>query len=164
MKTSPRVLLAALLFAAVVPASSFADEKIPASGYFTATVDFSTLSLAPVGDNCLLEVEGVIEFTGTLDGIAPARTRALVLASCEHVAFNPPGAFKDIFKSRLEFAGTVNGVPTVADMTYQGITEVGGKMEAVFTFSDGLKGVLRVDAIVAVGGSYRGFLKPSWAD
>lgn len=164
MKTCSRLLLATLFYVAGLPASLSADEKILASGDFTATVDFSTLTLSPVGDNCLLEVEGVIKFTGTLDGIAPARTRALVLASCDDVAVNPPGAFKDVFKSRLEFAGTVNGVATVADMTYQGVTEVGGDIEAVFTFSDGLKGVLWVDAVVAVGGSYRGFLKSSWAD
>ncbi|MDX1528254.1 MAG: hypothetical protein R3337_06470 [Gammaproteobacteria bacterium] len=164
MKTCSRLLLATLLFVAGLPALSSADERIPANGDFTATVDFSTLSLSPVGDNCLLEVEGVIEFTGTLDGIAPARTRALVLASCDDVAVNPPGAFKDVFKSRLEFAGTVNGVAVIADMTYQGITRVGGDIDAVFTFSNGFKGVLRVDAIVAVGGSYRGFLKPSWTD
>lgn len=124
----------------------------------------ATLTLTPVDDNCLLEVEGVIEFTGTLDGIAPARTRALVLASCDHVAINPPGAFEDVFKSSLEFAGTVNGAATVADVTYQCITEIGGGIEAVITFSDGLKGVLWVDAIVAVGGSYEGYIKTEWED
>ncbi len=164
MKIFSRVLLASLLSLAVIPTSSLADERIPASGYFTATVDFSTLTLRPVGDNCLLEVEGVIEFTGTLDGTAPARTRALVLASCDDVSVNPPGAFKDVFRSRLEFAGTVNGAATVADMIYRGVTEVGGEIEAVFTFSDGLKGVLKVEAIVAVGGSYEGFIKTNWAD
>ena len=137
-----------------------ANGMIQASGEFTATVDFTTLTLTPVDANCLLEVSGVIEFTGTLEGLAPARTRALVLASCQDVEVTPPGTFKDVFSSRLEFAGTVNGKPTVADFTYRGITEVGGDIEALMLPSNGLKGVLEVKAIVAVGGSYTGLVKP----
>ena len=129
-----RVLLSTLLFVAGVPASSFADEKFSVSGDFTAMVDLSTLTLSPVGDNCLLEIEGVIEFTGTPVGIVPARTAAVVPASCGDVSVNPPCAFEDVFKSRLEFAGTVNGSATVADMSYRGITEVGGDIEAVLAF------------------------------
>ena len=106
----------------------------------------------------------MIEFTGTLDGVAAARTRALILASCPEVAVTPPGTFKDVFSSKLEFAGTVNGTPTIADITYRGITEVGGDIKALMGPSNGLKGVLKVEAIVAVGGSYEGFLKPNESD
>jgi len=156
--TSITVATVFSLLAAVNPVS--ASGMIQASGEFTATVDFTTLTLTPVDENCLLEVSGVIEFTGTLDGIAPARTRALVLASCKQVAVTPPGTFKDVFTSRLEFAGTVNGQPTVADITYRGTTFVGGDIEAVLRPTDGLKGVLEVKAIVAVGGTYAGLVKP----
>jgi hypothetical protein len=125
MKRLTSIAVAAVfsLLAAANPVS--ASGMIQASGAFTAAVDFTTLILTPVDENCLLEVSGVIEFTGTLDGIAPARTRALVLASCDEVAVNPPGTFKDVFTSRLEFAGTVDGQPTVADITYRG-TAFGG--------------------------------------
>lgn len=164
MRSLTSIALATLLWlvGATVPLS--ADDRMAARGEFTATVDFSTLALTPVGDDCLLVVEGVIDFTGTLEGSAPARTRALVLASCEEVAVNPPGAFKDVFTSKLEFAGRVDGRPTVADITYRGVTEVGGGIEALFVASNGLKGVLKVDAIVAVGGSYKGFLRPNRRD
>ena len=160
MRNLASIALATVLWVLGAPAAVSADDRLPAKGEFTADVDFSTLSLTPVGDNCLLVVEGVITFTGTLAGAAPAKTRALVLASCEDVGVNPPGAFKDVFSSKLEFAGTVNGTATIADITYRGITEVGGGIEALLIASNGLKGVLKVDAIVAVGGSYEGFLRP----
>lgn len=136
-----------------------ANDSIKVNGEFTANVDFTTLSLRPVGVNCLLEVDGYLEFTGSLNGIATGTTKALVFASCDDVAANPPGAFKDIFRSKLEFLGKVDGEPAAADLTYLGITEVGGQIKAKFLLTNGLKGVMKVDAIVAVGGSYRGFVK-----
>ena len=164
MKCFTSIALVALLglLGAATPAT--AGNRILAKGEFTATVDFSTLTLTPVDDNCLLVVEGMAEFTGTLEGIAPGRTRALVLAPCADVAVAPPGTFEDVFISKLEFAGTVNGRPTVADITYRGITEVGGEIRAVVIPSEGLRGLLKVDAIVAVGGTYRGLLRQSSFD
>lgn len=134
-------------------------EMIPAEGRFTVSIDFSTLTLTPMGANCILEVEGAAEFTGTLQGIAPGKTRAVVLAPCAEVAATPPGGYQDMFSSDLEFAGTVNGAPAIADITYRGNTAIGGAIAATMRPSNGLRGVLKVDAIVAVGGSYTGFIK-----
>lgn len=156
-KQSIILLFVLLLTGVTVPV--YAADSIKANGEFIANVDFTTLTLAPVGVNCLLEVDGNLEFSGTLEGIAIGTTRALVFASCEDVAVNPPGTFKDVFRSRLEFLGTVNGEPATADLTYLGITEVGGAIKAKFILNNGLKGVMKVDAIVAVGGSYRGVVK-----
>ena len=136
-----------------------ASELIRAKGDFTVEVDFSTLSLTPVDENCLITVEAVVNFTGTLQGIATARTRALALASCADVATLPPGAYEDVFTSAFEFAGKVDGKPIVADFTYRGRTALGGAIDAVMIPSNGLRGRLFVDAIVAVGGSYNGFLR-----
>jgi hypothetical protein len=61
-----------------------------------------------------------------------------------------------VFKSELKFTGTADGVPVTADITYQGITQVGGDIEAKLILSNGLTGELDVDAVVAVGGSYTG--------
>jgi hypothetical protein len=44
-------------------------------------------------------------------------------------------------------------------MTYQGITEVGGAIQAHILLKNGLKGNLDVEAVVAVGGSYDGFVR-----
>ena len=76
----------------------------------------------------------------------------------------PPSAFNDVFTSKLEFAGTVDGAPTVADITYRGTTQVGGDIDALMIASNGLRGVLNVDAVVAIGGSYEGFLRPKKSD
>lgn len=61
----------------------------PASGSFTATVDFTTLTLTPEGSTCRLAAEGVLEFVGTLEGTATGTTTARVLAPCGEVATNP---------------------------------------------------------------------------
>src|SRR5687768_13024950 len=64
-----------------VPA--FAARRVEATGDFAANVDFSTLTLTPRGSNCLLEVEGQLVFTGTIQGAATGQTSALVFAPCE---------------------------------------------------------------------------------
>jgi hypothetical protein len=148
-----------LLLSAAAPLS--ADGQIPATGNFTAAIDFSTLSLRPVGGNCLLTVDGDLSFTGTLHGEAVGTTSALILAPCTDVATNPPGTFKDVFKSELTFVGTVGDDPNLieAHITYKGITKAGGAIQARMLLDNGLKGNLDVDAVVAAGGSYHGFVR-----
>ena len=151
-------ILTVSLSTRAVLGSDESGQRLPANGVFTADVDFTTLTLTPVGNNCVLEVEGQLFFTGTLEGAASGKTRAFVLASCADVAVNPPGTFKDVFRSTLEFTGMVNGIPTFADITYQGTTEVGGSIKALMLLSNGLKGNLKVEAIVVLGGTYEGFI------
>ena len=103
-------------------------------------------------------MDGVLYFTGTIEGEAPGTTRALVFATCDDVASNPPGTFLDVFRSELEFVGTVEGLETEADIIYQGITKVGGDIKGYMILSNGPKGFLKVDAIVAMGGGYTGFI------
>jgi hypothetical protein len=135
------------------------DNRILAEGAFTAMIDPFSFTFTPVHNKCLLEVEGVLIFTGTIEGEAPGTTRALVFATCDDAAANPPGTFIDVFRSELEFDGTMNGIATIAEITYQGITKVGGNIKGRMIVFNGLKGMLKVDALVAVGGSYKGFIK-----
>lgn len=128
------------------------------SGTYDAVVDFATLSLTPRGRNCRLVVDGMLVFSGAVDGTAIGTTTALVFAPCSEVATTPPGTFRDVFTSELHFVGTVNGEPAEAEGLYQGVTQVGGAIEGHFHFSNGVAGVLDVDAVVAVGGSYEGAL------
>jgi hypothetical protein len=129
---------------------------VAATGEFAAVVDFTTLTLRPRGKNCLLQVDGELVFSGTIEGVATGTTTALVLATCTEVASTPPGTHRDVFKSELEFEGTITGVPARADMIYQGRVQEGGRIEGRIIASRGLAGVLQVDAQVAVGGSYSG--------
>jgi hypothetical protein len=57
------------------------------------------------------------------------------------------------------FAGVVgkDDHPVLADLTYQGITHVGGEIEGDFRLRNGLNGVMKVEATLGVGGTYRGF-------
>lgn len=128
------------------------------SGTYEAVVDFSTLVLTPTGRNCRLVVDGMLVFSGAVKGTATGTTTALVFARCSEVATTPPVTFRDVFTSELHFPGTVNGEPAEADGLYQGITQVGGAIEGGVHFSNGVAGVLDVDAVVAVGGSYDGAL------
>src|SRR5688500_18350844 len=75
--------------------SAVAASQVAVSGHYDALVDFSTLSLTPKGNNCLLEVAGQLVFTGTIQGTATGRTSALVHAPCADVASTPPGTFGD---------------------------------------------------------------------
>lgn len=128
------------------------------SGTYDAVVDFSTLTLTPRGRNCRLVVDGMLVFSGTVEGTATGTTTALIFAPCSEVATTPPGTYRDVFTSELRFVGTVDGEPAEADALYQGVTLVGGAIEGHVHFANGVAGVLDVDAIVAVGGSYDGAL------
>jgi len=101
-KQSIIVLVVLWLTGIAVPVYADDDDSIKVNGEFTANVDFTTLSLTPAGVNCLLEVDGYLEFTGSLEGVAIGTTKALVFAACDDVAVNPPGAFKDIFRSEYK--------------------------------------------------------------
>lgn len=128
-----------------------------ASGTFTALVDFSTLELRAVGERtCELTVDGRLVFDGSLVGSATGTTTALVLASCADVAGNLPGTFRDVFRFEGDFTGTVNGEAVTADLTYFGISRPGGAIDALMRLGDGARALLRVDAVVAVGGTYAG--------
>lgn len=148
------------------PAASVGDRSsavaassggpVQASGNFQALVDFTSLTLTPRGRNCLLQVKGELVFTGTIQGSGTGQTSALVFAPCSQVATTPPGTFRDVFKSELTFNGTVNGQPASANVLYMGSVEPGGHIDGRLVFSNGVAGVLNVDARVAVGGSYSG--------
>ena len=131
-------------------------RQIETSGHFDAIVDFSTLTLTPRGSNCLLQVEGELVFTGTIEGTATGQTSALVFAPCADVATSPPGTYPDVFKSELEFEGTVDGEPARANVLYMGRVQPGGQIEGRLILSNGVQGRLAVEAQVAVGGEYRG--------
>ena len=138
--------------------SAASARRIQTSGRFDALVDFSTLTLTPKGRNCLLEVRGQLVFSGTIEGAATGQTSALVFATCSDVATTPPGTFPDVFKSELVFEGTVDGEPAQANLLYMGRVQPGGAIEGRLVFSNGVQGVLDVEARVAVGGEYRGFV------
>lgn len=137
-------------------AASVNAELVDAAGEFEANVDFSTLTLTTRGQNCLLKVNGQLVFSGTIEGVGSGTTSALVLATCEEVASAPPGTHRDVFHSELTFEGTIAGIPAQAEMIYQGRVREGGQIEGRILTSRGAAGVLAVDAIVAVGGSYSG--------
>ena len=131
-------------------------RHVEASGHFDALVDFSTLTLTPRGENCLLVVKGALLFSGTLEGTATGETSALVFAPCDVVATTPPGTFPDVFKSELVFEGSVDGEPAQANVLYMGRVQPGGQIEGRLVFSNGVAGRLDADAVVAVGGDYAG--------
>jgi hypothetical protein len=137
------------------PALSSA-RQIQTSGHFDAIVDFSTLRLTPRGGNCLLQVNGQLVFTGTIEGAATGQTTALVFAPCPDVAASPPGTFRDVFRSELAFEGTVDGQPARANLLYMGRVQPGGQIAGRLVFSNGVAGRLEVEARVAVGGEYGG--------
>jgi hypothetical protein len=154
------VLSIVLVVVAGLNAPASARTHVAASGDFVAVVDFSSLELRDAAhDNCVLTVNGTLEFSGTLVGRATGTTTALIFAPCADVAITPPGTYPDLFQFKGTFRGTVAGRPAItAELTYGGITRVGGAITAVITLRGDTFGVLRADAIVAQGGSYSGFV------
>ena len=138
------------------PTREAGARRVPASGTFAAMVDFSTLTLTPRGRNCRLVVSGQLVFSGTIEGVATGQTTALVFAPCADVATTPPGTYRDVFRSELVFEGTVDGEPASAKLLYAGRVQQGGEIEGRLLFSHGVRGRLRADAMVAVGGEYHG--------
>ena len=142
----------------VRPAASngSAARQVDASGQFLAQVDFTSFTFTPRGRNCLLTVNGQLVFTGTIDGTATGTTSALVFAPCADVMAAPPGTYPDVFRSELEFRGTIDGEPATANLLYMGRVAEGGTIDGRLIFSNGVAGRLEADAIVAVGGTYHG--------
>ena len=135
-----------------------AAAPVQTSGHFDAIVDFSTITLTPRGQNCLLQVDGRLVFTGTIVGTANGHTSALEFAPCDQVALHPPGTYPDVFKSVATFQGTIGGQPAHSNLLYMGRVQVGGAIDGRLVFSDGVAGELAVQSIVAVGGTYSGSL------
>ena len=133
-----------------------AAKPISSSGSFTADIDFGKIELTPVGANCQLVVPGVVEFTGTLEGTGTAVTTALVFASCDEVLDADPGTYRDVFSSDIQFSGTLDGIPVTAEIRYHGTAAPGGAINAVMNFSGDLRGSVKVDGQLAVGGDYSG--------
>ena len=139
------------------PALADDNRSVLAVGDFT--VQISSITPTPVGSKCLLEVNGQLNFTGDIIGVATGTTRALVFATCNDVFTNDLGTFADVFRSELFFEGTVDGSPVEANMVYKGISEIGGDIKARLILSGDAEGELLVGAVVAQGGSYAGELE-----
>lgn len=132
-----------------------------ASGTFVAAVDFTSLSTEEVrGNKCELTVDGVLTFTGTVEGTASGTTTAVVFAPCTEALAQPPGSFFDVFRFDGSFTGEVGGTPASGELRYAGVTRVGGAIDATVLLDAGrARAVLRADAQVAVGGTYTGVAK-----
>ena len=131
-------------------ASESAARQVDASGHF------STLALTPRGQNCLIDVDGRLVFSGTIEGTATGHTSALVSATCAEVASAPPGTYPDVFHSALVFDGTVDGQPVHAEGWYMGRSQPGGGIDGRLVFHGDMRGELDVQARIAVGGEYAG--------
>jgi hypothetical protein len=160
MKRRLLAVLAIVLVVAGVNASALARTRLAASGDFVAVVDFTSVELRDAPhDSCVLTVNGALQFAGTLVGEATGTTTALIFAPCADVAITPPGTYFDLFQFKGTLRGTIANRPAItAELTYGGITRVGGAITAVITLRGDTFGVLRADAIVAQGGSYSGFV------
>jgi hypothetical protein len=131
---------------------------VHAAGGFEAAIDFASLQARDVrGHRCELTVNGTLTFSGTVEGTAGGITTAVVLAPCADALASPPGTYVDVFEFEGRFTGEVLGVRASGPLRYAGVTRVGGEIDALITLrGDDARAVLRADAQVALGGTYRG--------
>ncbi|HYN28863.1 MAG TPA: hypothetical protein VES95_03195 [Dermatophilaceae bacterium] len=142
--------------------SQGATAATAASGTFTIAADFTTLSASPAahGRHCTVTLQGVLTFTGTLEGGAEGSITARILAPCDQALASPPGTFRDVFRFTGGFEGAIGGVTASGALTYAGVTSPGGSIGAVIRLRGTSTAVLRADAAVGVGGSYTGVARP----
>lgn len=146
------------------PAGAAPRSATNASGAFVVGPDVTFGAPQDVrGNKCLLTVGGTLHFTGSLEGAATGTTRAVVHAPCEVALAAPPGAYFDVFRFTGEFEGTVGGQPADGTLTYSGVTQEGGQIDAVIRLrgGEGWARLRTTDAVVLQGGSYRGKVKPA---
>lgn len=158
MRRITALFIVTLLTTAAAAGPASAGPSNDVSGDFTVAVDFASLSLAPVGAGCALTVDVELMFGGSLEGSAHGVTSALVFASCDDVATNPPGTFSDLFRADLQFDGVFAGNGISADIVYQGRTATGGGISGLMVFSGEISGAATVTAILGVGGSHSGII------
>ena len=155
---------AALLLAVTAitgPAAAAGNGAARAEGAFTVDPDVQFGAPEPVkGDKCKLTVTGTLHFTGDVAGAAAGTTTAIVFATCEEAMAAPPGTYFDVFRFTGEFAGTVFGEPAEGRLTYAGVTQEGGDIDARIRLRGDAWAQLRTtDAVVLQGGTYRGKAK-----
>jgi hypothetical protein len=152
------LLLPTTAAAAGRPPGASSTAAVPAAGDFVASVDFHSLQAREVrGDKCEFTVQGALTFSGTVEGTADGTTTAVIFAPCAQALAAPPGTYRDVFAFEGQFTGEVLGDPAAGVLRYAGVTRVGGAIDAgIVLTGDDVRAVLRADAQVAVGGSYRG--------
>jgi hypothetical protein len=112
------------------------------------------------GNKCKLTVDGTLSFTGDLAGDAVGTTTAIVFATCQEALGAPPGTYFDVFKFQGDFTGTVFGEAAEGTLTYAGVTQEGGDIDARIKLRGDAWAALRTtDAVVLQGGSYSGKAK-----
>jgi hypothetical protein len=161
--TGRRLRIGVVALALTVPVGAMtlpgvADARALVRGDFTIAVELQTASLEDVGASaCKLTVDATVPLTGDVAGAADGTTVALIRAACSEVATTPPGTFADAFGFVGEFSGAVDGHAVDATLGYAGVTRPGGAIKAVMTLSNGIRGLLKVDAVAGQGGIYTGF-------
>jgi hypothetical protein len=159
--TSCLLLAATVLGAGTAgPATAAGSGATPAAGDFTVgSVTFGAPEDVK-GNKCKLTVDGTLSFTGDLAGDAVGTTTAIVFATCEEALAAPPGTYFDVFKFQGDFTGTVFGEAAEGTLTYAGVTQEGGDIDARIKLRGDAWAALRTtDAVVLQGGSYSGKAK-----
>lgn len=158
-------LTVVLLGGSVGAAATVPPAPTPARlavGDLSVSVDLASAQVRDLrGGRCELRVDGTLTFTGTVVGAADGTTTATILAPCALALTTPPGTYPDRFSFDGDFTGEAAGVPVAGPVVYRGLTRTGGTVDATVLL-DGFqaRAVLRVDALVGVGGTYRGLVTP----
>lgn len=152
--------LTATVLAVPSPASAAPASAAPAqraTGSFTVAIDVPSAAFRDVGPRlCRVSIDATLTFTGTVTGGAEGSLAALVHAPCSQARSTPPGTARDVFRFTGDFAGTVDGAPATGELTYAGVTRVGGAIHATVLLAGPARAALRADAAAGVGGTYVG--------
>ena len=153
----PVGVLLTLLTPDVALADSFAGSRgaqDAVEGSFRAVIESEPVVRDLPDGRCKLKVTGRLVFEGTLVGEALGTTTARIQSPCSELDLAHPD-FRDVFRFKGTFTGTVAGEEVRVPLTYAGVTSPGGTIEALIRLRTTPRLVLHTeDAVVAVGGRY----------
>ena len=126
MKKLTPFLTVPLLVIFAVAFSGCATLPIVAEGT-TANESIDDIQFIPIAaDRCMVEIDGVLIFTGTIDGRARMHTVDIIEGPCDQI--EGPGVFDGNATSRgTFFEGTVNGVEGTFDLIGRWSVDAGGQ-------------------------------------
>jgi hypothetical protein len=104
MKKRMLVLLTIVLLTLLLTVPASASKPSAVSGVRSFTPDIPSRVWRSAGSNCILNLDGVYQYTGDLDGAATTHLRIVVHGPC-----TPTGPVKFVYNENLHMTGTFTG-------------------------------------------------------
>lgn len=105
------------------------------------------------GESCIIDLTQPYSISGDISGSAEINYRIIVFGQCG----SPPGTYNEEWIAYGVFEGSYNGQNTSAKFSYTAQVKIGGDVEGVIIFGQGIKLKLKITGNFSEGKlSYKG--------